>query len=573
MQPTGKFEDTKKDSFTPREPERLPPLGLTSLGVFIGLYSLTFGLIVLLVQYGRIQNVTGLIFMGVFVLGQFLLGPWIMDWSLRTLGSLKWMKYEELPPHLSKFITATCEAKRIKPPRMGIIDDGAPNAFTYGNTSWNARIAITRGVLEMLDEREVRAVIAHELGHITHADFIFMTLAQMVPVLLYQIFRYCSGGSGGSSKKGGNPLAYAAIVAYVFYLLSQYIVLFLSRLREYWADRFSVEVTRDPMSLITALMKVAYGYAARADAPVDEGADAKTKKKAAAANEMRQRKFRAIQAMGISDVTKSSVLSLYAAQGGGGGGAPPASAMAWDLKNPWARFYELQSTHPMTAKRIKAIANQGATMGIDVKMRFPTRDEGAVGWGTFLYEAFIKFLPYTMAVMFALVDPVGSFSFTGVFLGFALGSILRFTLCYPNGPYEDARISALLEKVEASPVKSIPVQVQGKIIGRGIPGYIFSKDFILQDDTGFIFLDYDNPIPFFNFFFGLLRSGKFQGAEVIVEGWYRRAPMPYIEIRRMKTADGKVVKCYRRGAALFFYWGMFVLAAGATVLSHLAPHV
>jgi heat shock protein HtpX len=105
------------------------------------------------------------------------------------------------------------------------------------------------------------------------------------------------------------------------------------------------------------------------------------------------------------------------------------------------------------------------------------------------------------------------------------------------------KVSSLLKKVKVSGVRPVPCRIKGKIIGRGVPGLIWSEDFVLQDDTGIIFLDYRQPLGIWNFFFGLLREKQYQGEEVEITGWYRRSPTPYIEIKSMKTTDGKS-NCY-----------------------------
>ncbi len=551
MQPSKSYEETNVRL------ESLPSLGPTSMAVLLALYSLVFAFLVLLVQMGKVEQDVGIGLMVGFVLLQFLLGPWITDLSLRALGSLTWVKYEDLPPHMATFIAKVCEAKGIRRPRVGIINDGAPNAFTYGNTHRNARLVITQGILKLLDEREVRAVVAHELGHITHADFIFMTVAQMVPILMYTIYRVLTSSKKGDSRRG-NALAAAAIVAYVFYILSQYIVLFLSRLREYWADRFSVEITRDPQSMAMALIKIAYGFAAQAD--VVESDDKKAAKKRKATLKDRLKRLKAVGAFGIADSTRPGAMGLYAA---GSNGMPPASAMVWDLANPWSRFFELQSTHPMTAKRIKAIANQAAAMGIPINLEFP-KVEG-IGWGKFLFEVFILFLPWICTICLWIGSAFGArdpLSFRYLIAGFAIGSVLRLLFSYPSGPFKKSTVADLLKETKASPVHAIPVVVRGKVIGRGIPGYIFSEDFVMQDETGFVFLDYEAPIPFFNFFFALLRRGKYQGQNVVVEGWYRRSPMPYVEINRLRSETVGEAKCYRRAVALFVWTAVLFLSIG-----------
>ena len=125
---------------------------------------------------------------GIIVL-QFLIGPFIMDLTLRWLYSLKWVKPEEPPGHLREFVERVCKDKGIKFPRFAIIADGAPQSFTYGHTPNNARIVLSRGLIELLQPEETEAVVAHEIGHAVHWDMFLMTVAQLVPLIFYYIFR------------------------------------------------------------------------------------------------------------------------------------------------------------------------------------------------------------------------------------------------------------------------------------------------------------------------------------------------------------------------------------------------
>jgi heat shock protein HtpX len=132
-----------------------------------------------------------------------------------------------------------------------------------------------------------------------------MTLAQVVPLLLYQLYRIASRNrrSGGNQNKGKSQLMVAALVAYVAYWISQWIVLLLSRVREYWADRFSVDVTRNPKALVSALSKVAYGLVASDQkSQVPDG------------NENRK-SLSAVQSFGILNINQSKGVALYAVQG------------------------------------------------------------------------------------------------------------------------------------------------------------------------------------------------------------------------------------------------------------------
>lgn len=96
------------------------------------------------------------------ILLQYLIGPVIVNW----IYNINWIPYEEFQrnyPHLAEAVDKVIAVKGIKTPRMGIIPDLNPNAFTFGWTKNSARVVITQGILEYLNEDEQKAVVAHEL--------------------------------------------------------------------------------------------------------------------------------------------------------------------------------------------------------------------------------------------------------------------------------------------------------------------------------------------------------------------------------------------------------------------------
>lgn len=534
---------------------RLPSLRLASFGVLGSLYLILFGILVLLTQLGIIHEVAMYAILLGAILFQFVLGPWITDLSLRFLGSLEWVELEGLPEHLQPFIRKVCAENKIPLPSIGVIQDSPPNAFTYGRTPWSARLVITRGVLELLDEAEVRAVVGHEIGHIAHWDFVFMTMAQAVPVILYQVYKICNSATKGKSSGKNDPRALfagVAVASYVAYIVSEYIVLYLSRVREYWADRFGAEHCGDPNHLITALVKIAYGLSGQQDA-----------------DESFRSNHRAVQAMGIGDPKSSGVMGLYAAQSPMGkvNVSDSKDAMQWDLWNPWAVYYELQSTHPLTAKRINALAVQAKVMGVEPCLDFDlVKHEGY--WAEFVEDLLMIALPYLVPLILLPFLGLQLEKVWSLYLaGFGLGYILKTYYSYSFSGFLDTTVSALLKKVKVSSVRGIPMQLTGKVIGRGIPGYVFSKDFVVRDDTGIIFLDYEQPLAIFNFWFSIMRTRNFLDHTVTIEGWYRRAPMPYIEIYRIRSNEDES-RCYTYLAKVVFGVMMICIGLWARIFMH-----
>jgi len=122
---------------------------------------------------------------------------------------------------------------------------------------------VTQGIFEFLSEDEQRAVVAHELGHILNRDFILMTMAGMLVQILYQVYAALMRSSGGSSDKKGKG-AIIGLAALLCYYIGIYLLLYLSRTREYLADAFSASRV-EPRHLASALIKIAYGIVAVED--------------------------------------------------------------------------------------------------------------------------------------------------------------------------------------------------------------------------------------------------------------------------------------------------------------------
>lgn len=509
----------------------LPNLALRSGMVLFGLYALLTLFLITFVELGKISASFAFGVGIVFAALQFILGPFLMDLSLRFLYKMNWVKQEDLPAHLRTFISKICQDEGINFPRMGIILDGAPNAFTYGHHPNNARIVITQGLLDLLTEEEAEAVVAHEMGHVMHWDMLIMTLAQLVPLILYYVYKTLARMKCRGRDKSAPARLLIALVAYVLYIISEFIVLWFSRLREYFADRYSSQVTGNPNVLASALVKIGYGLAG------DESG------KGGANYKERQETLKSIGPMGIFDSKTASILAVsgYSGPRSMGGEVDKdklRDAAKWDLWNPWASYYELQSTHPLIAKRLKFLSNQSRVLGKDPYIEFNQRRPESY-WDDFLLDLLVKVLPFIVfvsAIAFAIVKKEMFYFWLGVSV-FGYAYLIHTVFSYPDSGFAVMNIKNLLSKIKVSAIRPVPCLIKGKIIGRGVPGLIFSEDFVLQDESGIIFLDYRQPLGIFNFLFGLLRAANYINQDVEVIGWYRRSPVPYIEIKKLRIAD------------------------------------
>lgn len=191
----------------------------------------------------------------IIVFLQYWFGPSLVKRSMnvRPLS-------EAEAPHIHQMVAELAQEAGIPKPEVGLSEVDIPNAFAYGRSKRSGHIAVTRPILGLLDKDELRAVIGHEMGHIQHNDMIVTTIVSVVPMICYYVA--LSFMFSGDRDNGGTILI--GILGYVFYLVGQLLVLFISRTREYYADEASVEFGNRPAALVSALYKLSYG-AARAD--------------------------------------------------------------------------------------------------------------------------------------------------------------------------------------------------------------------------------------------------------------------------------------------------------------------
>ena len=241
------------------------------------------------------------------------------------------------------------------------------------------------------------------------------------------------------------------------------------------------------------------------------------------------------------------------------------NAMKWEKWNIWAKWHEINSTHPLISKRLLAISARCEEFGQAPYIEFNERKtESYVD--DFLIELAILLAPFIILIAFAIIailniDKVYFWAGIGGIL-FTLSLFVKLNRTHKNKDYTERKIVDLLSEVKVSNVTSIPVILEGKVIGRGNPGCIFNEDFVIQDDTGIIFLDYNQPLHIINKIFALFKSPEYFDRTIKVKGWYRRSTVPYVEIYSMEF-DGQTKKCHTYTATKVF---LYILMAISVIL-------
>jgi heat shock protein HtpX len=217
------------------------------------IFGMLFAIISVVTYFFDLGMIVTVFLVLLFVLAQWLLSPSI----IRASTKLHYLKTGE-NAFLESTVANMAKKAGLPMPKIAVVPDETPNAFVFGTSASSATLAVHQGLLRNFRPEEIEGVIAHELGHIRHKDMMIMTIASAVPLVAYVLARGIFWTGGGRRKDAGSILAVAAL-SYVVYFISQLLVLYLSRSREYFADTYSAYLTKEPHKLRSALTKIAYG--------------------------------------------------------------------------------------------------------------------------------------------------------------------------------------------------------------------------------------------------------------------------------------------------------------------------
>ncbi len=215
---------------------------LTAIFLFIGSF------------FGKAGFYFALIFVGLMNFGSYWFSHKIVLWMYRA----KEAKQSEYPK-LYKVVKEVARLSNIPMPKVYIIPTNSPNAFATGRNPKNAVVAATEGILQILNEDELKAVIAHEFGHIQNRDILISTIAGTIAGVISYIgamARWSAIFGGGRDDNKGNNLISLLILGIITPLAATLIQLAISRSREYLADETGAKTVHDGKALADALEKI-----------------------------------------------------------------------------------------------------------------------------------------------------------------------------------------------------------------------------------------------------------------------------------------------------------------------------
>lgn len=164
---------------------------------------------------------------------------------------------KEQYPRLHEIVERLSADNRIPKPKVAIVNSTVPNAFATGKSPKSSLVAVTSGILDLLDDDELEAVIGHELSHVRSRDVLVLTLASVFSMVAWYLVQFgFFGGLQGRGRNSSGGTAIVILVALITWVVSFLIIRAISRYREYSADRSGVIMTGKPDKLASALLKI-----------------------------------------------------------------------------------------------------------------------------------------------------------------------------------------------------------------------------------------------------------------------------------------------------------------------------
>ena len=223
-------------------------------------FMLMFGLLALMMLVGQLIGGTqGMISFFIMGLVMNFVSYWFSDKIVLMMYGAKQTKESDLP-QVYGIIRKLIQKANLPMPKIYLMDSPLPNAFATGRNPEHSAVAVTTGILDILDERELTGVLGHELSHIKNRDILIATIAAAFAGAIMMVSRmslfFGHGRDSGENRSNGAVMLIAAILAPLAAMIIQ---MAISRSREYAADESGAEVSGMPLALASALKKLQAG--------------------------------------------------------------------------------------------------------------------------------------------------------------------------------------------------------------------------------------------------------------------------------------------------------------------------
>jgi Zn-dependent protease with chaperone function len=499
-----------------------------------------------------------------------LVSPFAFDWILSRFYGAEPLALDALAtrsPESARVLKRLSGQHRQPLPVLRRLPTTAPIALTYGLPRY-ARLAVSNGLLEQLNDDEIAAILAGEMAHIIHWDFAILSPLAFVAQMAYLLYWPVAIWADRQSNRVLRGICVGlSSIGYGLFWLIRWVGLWLSRVRLLYSDRAAAESTGNPNGLTRAILKITLGMAEELQ---------------------RQGQTSALLEsldllMPVGYRTALTLGSVYPY-------APLDELLMWDKTNPYRYWLVVNQAHPLMGDRLEHLTHYARYWQLETELsksassqpaqfspstaftrRFLLQMAPLVGAVAGVGIAFLLWVLGGVATWLTLYEfswMQGDWSLVwGCLLaGFSFGAFLRINPYFPNLTSHtlnlDPALPDLLASLSALPIDSQPIRVRGILLGRSGISNILNQDLILKKDTGLIKLHYRSQFgPLGELFPKTARPGDFVNRSVTVSGWLRRGATPWIDIDTLQPQVGPQLQSGHPVWATLFAFTTALIAA------------
>ncbi|HEY9811839.1 MAG TPA: M48 family metalloprotease [Halomicronema sp.] len=480
----------------------------------------------------------------------FAISPLFLDKILQIFGNLKPFStnlLEKYSPEAVKTLKRLCGSKNIPWPVLKLLPIDLPLVCTYGNLRKNTRIVVSQGLLNRLNDDEIAAIYAGEIGHIFYGDFALISgsvVLSQIPYLIYwQVSRWgqqWQNISRWQAKFLFHCSAIISVCSYGVYWLFRLPALWVNRRRFYYSDRYSVQITGNPNGLTRALLKIAAGMAEHIEK-----------------NRSTSYLLESLDVLMPVSYRQAVTIGSYIEK------MPVEPFLSWDTANPYRYLLAINNSHPPLGDRLFILGGFAKFWKLDPELDLISPQKSKSSKPK-LQPLILQGAPYIglslgliLAGIFWVVGWAGLslrirdlywilrdhfWLFWGFLLvGFGGGTFYRHNAFFPEittaSLQEFADLPKLLSNANALPLDSLPVRLEGKLLGRTGLLNRAGQDLHLQTETGLIKLHCLHKFGPVGNFFAFPRPQDFLNRQVVVTGWFRRGATPWVEVQTLSAGS------------------------------------
>lgn len=495
--------------------------------------------------YGSLRYVTPIAV--IIIIGLIVATPWLIDMLLKLISGLEPIPLTsigETSPEASRIVQRVCRERKLAIPQLFVLPDSVPLVFTYGNSRINARIVVSRGLLEQLTDEEIAIIYATQLGHLIYWDFALMSWGVLISLLPYVVYYQFSQSADNSENAIVRFIGGAiAALAYGLYWCFRWPILWLSRARINFSDRLACEITGNPNALTRALLKTCIGIAE---------------------NIQKQREtsyllesFSPLNIVGTQQAM--TIGSLYPL-------TPLEPILTWDYLNHYRRWLTINNSHLLLGERLRILNRYAQYWKLETELNFLNEPapkgkiskfllQGLPYFGIFLGLALggtlwlIGGISHRLKLKQFLLDWMwGDWSliYGCLLIGISLGILFRLNAFFPDrktpSQQKSPNLPQLLTNPATLPIDTQQITWEGKLLGRyGVSNWL-CQDLILQTTTGLIKLHHFSWFgPLGNLFSPPPRPSEMVNRQITIKGWFHRSATPWLDVRTLRTQTGATI--------------------------------